>query len=673
MDKKLKRQFGGDKTDVLLIPPIINIMNPDLHENSLFQGVAALDAGLKAHGFNSVIYVPKLSLFKNEDYLSVAENILTFRPAIIGFSTWCFSYPASLLVSEKIKELNPEIYIVFGGPQASSLGKETMERFPFVDYVLGGECDYTFPELAGCLTGCHSTSELYKISGLTFRSSDGTICQNNTEGFVQNLDLLPYISFSQYNKNQKKIMLDIGRGCPFHCTYCSTSHFFSKTYRTKSTERILAEMDLAFGQLGIRHFEFLHDMLTLNKSFMVELCMNLINRKKTKRKFSWNCSARIDCITEDILKLMKEAGCRAIFFGIESGSEKIQHLIKKNLHVENVYEIAEICRNLGIDVHASFIIGFPDETEEDIEKTLLCIAGLSARGVFTQLSELSVLPGTPLYFRYRDQLKLDGLLSYFSGSFYNPEEVRLITKYPELFSSFYYLPVSTLDRLSLYHLKNLVNQLHQFRNTLFILKETLHKDLQNTNLFLIFLKHLPNLKEHMNKKIPPITFLITCLKDYLLAKHAFADNRFIYHVFAYESIIALMLARYVRWKMIEQYSEMNKSSEFPQKKTGCYHLVPYWQTISTFYRLKSILPSENGWRTRKLNARKGDFNYLIIAVSDLKCKVSRITSAELGFLNQLSEKAVKSKDYLSSYDISGCEADPLWKKMNKLGVIKMTG
>ena len=143
---------------------------------------------------------------------------------------------------------------------------------------------------------------------------------------------------------------------------------------------------------------------------------------------------------------MKLAGCQSVFFGIESGSDKIQKSIKKNLDFKKVYAVADKCREVDLNMYASFIIGFPDETKGDIEKTLNMILTLASKGTFVQVSELAVLTGTPLYTNYFEKLKFDGRITNFSHSISGKFEKEFIKKYPSLFSSFYYLPVKSLSR-----------------------------------------------------------------------------------------------------------------------------------------------------------------------------------------------------------------------------------
>ncbi|MBT6005518.1 MAG: hypothetical protein HOG79_07350, partial [Prolixibacteraceae bacterium] len=277
-------------------------------------GLLNLTTFLKSGKNHIKIYEPKFRLIYNENYKNTAADILKAKPNLIGFSTWCIAYPISLLIAKAIKSIDPKVPIIFGGPQASILANETLANFPFIDFVLKGEADLSFPLFI---------EELWKpnpnfasISGLVYRDLKGNILNNKLDRQTINLDNLPFPSYDVVPKS-KIFKLDVGRGCPFKCTYCSTNDFFSKIYRVKSANRIVAEMTTAFEEMKITNFSFAHDMFTLNKKFILELCNKLINLKKENNiKFIWTCSARIDCVTNEMLIQMQKAGCQSIFFGI---------------------------------------------------------------------------------------------------------------------------------------------------------------------------------------------------------------------------------------------------------------------------------------------------------------------------------------------------------------------
>jgi len=650
------------KTDVLLIPPVINPFSEDNKSNFIPLGILALASSLHKEGLSVQIYHPKFRLTNKQDYKKVAKDILKFGSGIIGFSTWCITYPASLLIAEQLKKENKQIKIVFGGPQASILATETLKEFPFVDFILAGEADISFPQFINEIINC--THDFSKINGLSFRNNQGKIITNKLNYFIKNLDELPIPAY-ELIPEANSISLDVGRGCPFHCTYCSTNNFFSKKYRLKSTERIIHEMNTSFKKAKIKAFSLDHDMFTLNKSKVLELCKRLIQQKEENGvKYTWTCSARIDCIDEEMLISMKKAGCESIFFGIETGSNKIQKSIGKNLNISRAYEIADICRNNGINMHASFILGFPDETLKDLEFTLLCIFNLILSGTIAQSSELTLLPGTHLYNKYHSRLRFDGNFSNFSYTFCGAEELQLIINYPKIFSSFYYLPVHTLKRKEMHFLTLLINSSAEFRNTFFLLKDLLQSEIKNLNLLDLFKSEYIKYYQENNDLKLSVSFWIHFLKSYLRKNITRIEYQSIYDVFAYEAFSALLKVKYARWQLVK----LSNTSDFifDNKKI---RLNPTWKILTTSYKLNHIIPSENNWKVKTTTLKHGYYKYLLFAQSEQYCSYTAITQKDEILLQNLIEKPVSSFTQNNREQLRGKKMEYWLYKMNKLGIV----
>jgi len=148
-------------------------------------GLLSLAANLQKNCNEVKIYKPTVRLINKADYKLAANDILKNKPGLIGFSTWCITYPASLLIAKEIKNLAPEISIIFGGPQASILSKETLSNFSFIDFVLSGEADVSFPQFINELQ--KPVPDLFKIAGLSYRNGTEKIKQNKLNGVIANL------------------------------------------------------------------------------------------------------------------------------------------------------------------------------------------------------------------------------------------------------------------------------------------------------------------------------------------------------------------------------------------------------------------------------------------------------------------------------------------------------
>ena len=475
-------------------------------------GLMALMAGLNQENFRVELYKPVVRIFNRRDFKRVARDILSRGPSSIGFSTWCVSYTTSLLIAGHVKKANPGIIVIFGGPHASETDILTLDTYPFVDYILRGEADQSLVTLLTILLNRNQQQEFPNVPGLTYRdASSGKIKRSTVDCSIPDLDLLPLPAYEM--ASGKTVKLDIGRGCPFKCSYCSTSNFFSKKFRVKSALRVLDEIDYCYKETGLTSYGFSHDMFTADKKYIFSLCNEL--NKYSGRKgapIPWTCSSRPDTVNFELLKKMKDAGCQTIFFGIESGSAKIQKSIKKNLKLDKVVKVAEWCSELGIQMIASFMAGFPDEQEEDIDHTIRMILRLIDKGAKPQISLLSVLPGTEIYKQYYKNLEFDGRFSDFSAYQPTRAEYKMIKYGPVLYSSFHYLPLENLSRDHLYALSRLVNNIREFPYISKILASYFSQDLDQVQLFRSLMDNLDKYRKK-NKRYTELFFLMDIMES----------------------------------------------------------------------------------------------------------------------------------------------------------------
>jgi radical SAM superfamily enzyme YgiQ (UPF0313 family) len=447
---------------MVFVPPIASpIFTEDLEEFHPL-GLMALSASLRVDGVDAQIYRPKRALFSDADFQATAEEIAAYGADVVGFSTWCHSYPTSLLLAQAVAKRQPSAAILFGGPQATILDVETLNEFDFVDYVLRGEADYTITAFMAALSGRQPYEE---VPGLSYRVN-GQVTRNEMAPFVRELDALPLPAYDLYPFNSDFVSLDVGRGCPFKCTFCTTNDFFSKSYRVKSVSRILHEIDFVRRNFNKRKFDFTHDMFTAKRSFVIELCAALSQyRSECAPDLEWSCSARVDCVDDELLAVMSTAGCGGIFFGIETGSPRMQKIVRKHLDLDDAAQVVQDCRRHNIRCTTAFIAGFPEETSIDLDMTLRTILDLQVAGAKPQISLLALLPQTPLFELHKNSLVLDTFFSDFSGVSCGNAEHELIAAHPQMFSSFYYLPVESTSRSTLIAINGIVNLLQRFRGT----------------------------------------------------------------------------------------------------------------------------------------------------------------------------------------------------------------
>lgn len=376
----------------------------------------------------------------------VMERLRSLSFDVFGFSSICSSYPLTMRLAVDVNRLNPHSRIVLGGPQASVVDVATMRAFPCVDFVVRGEADRTFTALLDALSD-GELSAVERIPGITFRR-EGEVIRNPNAPVIEDLDDLPLPAFDLDPdvKNRGSVYLEVGRGCPFVCTFCSTNDFFRRNFRLKSPEKMISEMRRIKNEYGVGNFSLIHDMYTVDRKRVVAFCEALL---ACGENFTWACSARTDCIDDQLISLMAEAGCRGIFFGIETGSQRLQTVINKKLDLTEARERILIADRNGIKTAVALIAAFPEETRDDLRDTIhFFVDSLRHDHAEPQLSLLAPLAATPIYEQHKDELELDHIFSdvSYQGWQQDPADIDLIKAYPDIFPNFYAVPTHHTER-----------------------------------------------------------------------------------------------------------------------------------------------------------------------------------------------------------------------------------
>ncbi|HUK86674.1 MAG TPA: radical SAM protein, partial [Terriglobales bacterium] len=331
--------------------------------------------------------------------------------------------------------------------------------------VVRGEAEQTLPELVGALGG---STALAAVPGITFRAGR-EVRRSPDAPLIQDLDALPFPAFHLFPDVRfcRHFPLELGRGCPFACTFCSTNDFFRRRFRLKSPGHMIAEMRRVKAGYGIRSFELVHDMFTVDRKRVVEFCEALM---ESGEDLTWGCSARTDCVDEELIALMARAGCRGIFFGIESGSPRMQKIIDKGLVLDDSAERIRACDQFGINTAVSLMAGFPEETLGDLRASAaFFVDSLRYDHADPQLSILAPLAETPIQRQQKEALVLSDEVADMSyrGWPQEAEDHAMIAGHPEIFSSFYSVPTPYLDHEFLKELRDfLLSGARAFRRLL---------------------------------------------------------------------------------------------------------------------------------------------------------------------------------------------------------------
>jgi radical SAM superfamily enzyme YgiQ (UPF0313 family) len=374
-----------------------------------------------------------------EAFQAAASAISSLDTDLFGFGTMCNSYPLTLRLAAAVHQRRLDARIVLGGPQASAVDVGTLRQFDFIDAVIRGEVDQiAVRALEQVMAGP------VDVPGVTHRAG-GEIVRNPDPPVVLDLDAVPPPAFDlcPHIQHCSRLPIELGRGCPFACSFCSTNDFFRRRFRLRSPQCVLREMRRLEALYGATDFDLVHDMFTVDRKRVVEFCRYL---QSSGVRYSWHCSARTDFVDRELIETMRAAGCGSVFFGVETGSARLQKIIGKDLGIDEAARAVELIEQAGMDSTVSLIVGFPEEQIEDLNATA-SFAINSARfdSATVQVALLTPLAGTPLYKKWRDQLCFDGIIPEQSLYTWNLEaaDLALIEQHPDLFSNFYGVPAGT--------------------------------------------------------------------------------------------------------------------------------------------------------------------------------------------------------------------------------------
>lgn len=372
-------------------------------------------------------------------YEAAADWILDTDPDVVGFSSLCTSFLQALRLAEAVRARKPDAFIVFGGPNVSFVAEPTLAAFSgVVDAVVRGEGEVVTDLLIEAL---QEGRPLDKVPGLLVRGKVRPSCDKDHPGLVDDLDQLPPPAWHLYPVRHgldrgywAGFEIEAGRGCPFACTFCTTSLFWERRYRVKSARFLVEEILELSRAFGVQSFAMVHDLFTCRKRWVEEVCDEFIARGSP---VNWSMSARTDSLTPDLVDRLARAGCRDIYFGVESGSPRMQAIIKKRLKLDSVRSILRSVQDHGVRATTSFILGFPQEELEDLEGSLdmFCAYKTQERA---QLHLLALYPGIQLVDDLSD-LHFDEHLPDGALNLHTERDLKWVRSHPDIFLNYYYL------------------------------------------------------------------------------------------------------------------------------------------------------------------------------------------------------------------------------------------
>ncbi len=371
-------------------------------------GLCTLAAWLKHQGHEVRILDLDLEIKGRPDgqdkYLGLFRRaVADFSPAAVGITSMYNNSLQAERMARAVKACDPSIVTIGGGSHFGALGPQALRRIPELDYAIEGEGEQGFSALLAAL---ESGAPVSQVPRLHYRLN-GRLHANQSAGLL-NLDELPpmwstldnSIDLKRYAETvpegsvRRTIYIEAGRGCPFACSFCATAPFWERRYRVKPVERIIDEMRFLYEQFGYDGFMLVHDLLTVDKGFINDFSDAMM---ESRLPVEWMANHRTDINLPGLLPKMKTAGCWAMFFGVESASARLQKEMRKGLKREGAVSTIKGLSDLGIASTCSFVIGFPDETPEELSSTISMGAELKLIGAgMIQFHRLRTWPPAPL-------------------------------------------------------------------------------------------------------------------------------------------------------------------------------------------------------------------------------------------------------------------------------------
>lgn len=363
------------------------------------MGLLSVGAVIKLMGLDvKIIEASSLGL----GFGDTLREILESSPKILGLTATTFSVHSARRLAKLVKENNPGIITLVGGPHITAAPDETMRRFKEFDIGILGEGEETIQELLSIL-GTEGKGEIKNIPGIAFRDGEALVI-TEPRRFIKEMDNLPFPAWDLLPDFPKgyspppfrfrrlpAASIVTSRGCPETCMFCDRAVFGNKC-RAFSARYVVEMIRLLKYKYGIRELLIEDDTFPMFKDRLIKICEFLI---RDRLNVSWSCLARVNMLDFKILKLMKRAGCWQIGYGIESGSQEILDFANKRIDLKEVEDTIRLTHESGIMSKGFFIMGFPKENEETLRSTIDFATRLRLDDI--SIAFMTPLPGTRLY------------------------------------------------------------------------------------------------------------------------------------------------------------------------------------------------------------------------------------------------------------------------------------
>ena len=350
------------------------LINPGRQENEILQeveklpplGLAYLAAVLERDGIETDIHDNYLLQWHNDKVAGLASSY-----DVVGITGLTSTSLMAIDLAQRLKDK----FLICGGPHATLFPEQMKQYF---NAVVKGEGERIITEIV-----------INKKEGVF----DGIKIDNLDELPLPTRHKLPlelYPMKNEFLKANRVFSVNTSRGCPYLCSFCSVKTIWGRTYRSFSPKRIAEEIKYLIDNYQANGIYFREDNFTFDRNRVVNIC-KLIKDWKVE----WLCESRVEHLDDELVKVMQEAGCRGIWFGTESGNNRVLKMLHKGVDKEKAIIAFHLCRKYGIKTGASFMLGLPSETRKEMYETLNFAHKLDS--YWTWFNYYLGIPGSDLY------------------------------------------------------------------------------------------------------------------------------------------------------------------------------------------------------------------------------------------------------------------------------------
>lgn len=406
-------------SSVLLVrPPFYSLFGTETKAGSIPLGICYIAAILEKNGYKvDILDCETMNIVKREDagkmktfykinteydhftkimnpkrklWEHILEKILSKKHDVIGFSSGTFHMSSVIYLSNMIKK-ERSTPIILGGCHPTVMPILSLKETK-ADFTVMGEGESTIIELLKYLS--KKNNDIKNIKGIAY-CNNGDCKINEPRERIENLDELPFparhlLNPKLYKKEAFGYVIS-SRGCPFNCSFCSSHTMWGRHTRLRSAKNMVDEIELVYNKYGTKEFRFADDLFPINIQRVKDFAKEIKNRKLD---ISFRCGSRVDTINKEVLSYLKDAGCKKISFGVESGNQRILNLINKKITLEQSKKAIKMTQDAGIKAIAFFMVGHPTETLKELQDTIDLMDDLNAWRSLVNLT--TPHPGTEL-------------------------------------------------------------------------------------------------------------------------------------------------------------------------------------------------------------------------------------------------------------------------------------